>query len=93
MENKIDSPNIEIERTKIDQLDREIVCLLDRRFELVKTIAKIKMNHGIPIFQAGREQQVLERVANISKNSDSCIEIFKKIMLESKRLQEELICK
>lgn len=81
---------IEIERAKINQIDRSIIELLDRRFEVVRTIAEIKTWLGMPVFQAGREQEVLERVSSLSQNSDFMAEIFKKIMEESKKFQEAL---
>ena len=92
MENiKIDQ--IEIERQKINQIDGALVKLLDVRFETVQAIAKIKKQLQMPIFQPGREQIVLQRVSQISKNPKSNKRIFEIIMLESKNIQEALICK
>jgi len=84
---------LQIEREKIDIIDTRIVKLLDVRLKTVRNISEIKQKSGMPIFQAGREQNVLERVSNLSKNSDSCVEIFKKVMEESRKFQEGLICR
>lgn len=84
---------LQIEREKIDLIDTGIVKLLDVRLETVRNISEIKQKSGMKVFQAGREQKVLERVSSLSQNSASCIEIFKKIMEESKKFQGALICK
>ncbi len=82
-----------IEREKINNLNKQIIILLDNRFNSVAIISKIKKELGMPIFQANREQEILRRVAGVSKNPTHCIEIFKEIMDQSKRFQEELKCK
>ena len=45
----------------------------------------------MPIFQAGREQQVLDRVSSLSKNSKFNVEVFRAIMEQSKKFQEEIL--
>jgi len=82
---------IEIERQKINHIDEALIKLLDKRFEVVSTIVAIKKQIGTPIFQPGREREVLNHTSSLSKNSVSMQEIFRKIMQESRKIQGELI--
>jgi chorismate mutase len=87
---KCSRKNLERERKNVDRIDLEITKLLDKGIEVVSKIRKAKDELGMPICQPGREKQVLERVRQISKNPDFSEGVFKMIMEESKRFQEEL---
>jgi len=77
-------------RQEINKTDEEIVKLLDKRFEIVKTVVAVKKQLGIPIFQKEREKEVISKVGNISKNSKESQNIFKKIINETKKFEEKL---
>jgi len=49
-------------RWRIDELDRELVQLLNRRAELVKEIGAAKRAAGIQVSDGPREQQVYSKV-------------------------------
>src|SRR5262249_16810373 len=49
-------------REGIDALDVQISSLLESRFQLVEQMAAIKKDMGVPVRDAERENQVLERV-------------------------------
>lgn len=46
---------------KIDAIDRELVRLFEARMNVVLGVAAYKLAHGLPILNAGREQQVLDK--------------------------------
>ncbi|MBM3247119.1 chorismate mutase [Candidatus Pacearchaeota archaeon] len=92
MENKTIS-SLEIERQKINQIDKALVKLIDKRFEIVRNILDLKQNLGLPIFQPLREQKVLEKIAQLSQNPKQSINIFQTIISESRKLQEQLTWK
>ncbi|MBS3079404.1 chorismate mutase [Candidatus Pacearchaeota archaeon] len=81
---------LETIREEINKTDEDLIKLLDKRFEIVKTVVKIKKEKGIPFFQAKREQEILNRVSNLSKNSESSQNIFKVIMKETLKFEENL---
>ena len=81
---------IEIERMKINQIDGSIIKLLDMRFNVVKTILEIKKQNQMQIFQASREQEVLKRVSSQSNNPKFTCEVFRIIMQQSRKFQEEI---
>ncbi|MBC7112462.1 MAG: prephenate dehydratase [Candidatus Methanomethyliales bacterium] len=47
-------------RKKIEEIDREIVRLIDERIKLCKEIAIIKSEADMPVFDPGREREVVE---------------------------------
>lgn len=81
-------------RNEIDKLDSEIVQLLEKRFDVVKEIAKFKIKNNIPIYDPERETQVLEKSLNNLENKeyfDEIEKIFKQIMASSKTYQNQII--
>ena len=52
---------IEQLRTRIDEIDRRIVSLLNRRAQMAMKVGEIKHRNGAPIFAPEREEQVLRR--------------------------------
>lgn len=81
-------------RNEIDKLDSEIVQLLEKRFDVVKEIAKFKIKNNIPIYDPERETQVLEKNLNNLENKeyfDEIEKIFKQIIASSKTYQNQII--
>ncbi len=54
---------VEIERFRreIEQIDEEIVRLFSRRFEIVKKLARLKHELGLPVYDPAREEDVRRR--------------------------------
>ena len=81
-------------QNEIDKLDLEIVQLLEKRFDVVKEIAKFKIKNNIPVYDPERETQVLEKSLNNLENKeyfDEIEKIFKQIMASSKTYQNQII--
>ena len=53
-------------RTKIDQLDEQIVALLSERAAAAVAIGQLKLSNGAPIYEPNREQAVFEHVRSIN---------------------------
>jgi chorismate mutase len=51
-------------RNRIDRIDRRMVRLLQKRYELVREVGREKGNRGLSIVQPERERQVLEQVTS-----------------------------
>lgn len=51
-------------RTKIDELDRRLVELLNQRATAAHEIGKLKRNTSMPIYEPEREKKIFENVQN-----------------------------
>ncbi|NLP28123.1 MAG: chorismate mutase [Clostridia bacterium] len=80
-------------RSEIDLIDKELVDLLEERFELAQQIGQYKKERNMNILNKDRENQVIEKNLKLVKNSNYktyITEILKTIMEESKKLQSQL---
>lgn len=79
-------------RGRIDEIDREIVKLLNRRAEYVLELAPLKKRNNIDVFDPEREQQVHDnlRAANTGPLSPAAVDrIFDEVMSAMRELQRE----
>lgn len=78
-------------RAEIDTIDKQITKLLEQRMQTVRNIGICKQTMGKPVLDASRENSKLEALrSQIDENSYSYIaEIFKEIMAQSRRFQED----
>lgn len=81
-------------RNGIDDIDEKILKLFMKRMELCKGVADYKKQNNMPIFQGGREQQVIDRIKTLT--GDHSLEagtaaLFTTIMDISKVLQNREI--
>lgn len=51
-------------RPQIDEIDRQLVALLEKRMDLVQAVADYKKENGLAVLDSGREKQVLDKVAS-----------------------------
>lgn len=82
---------IEDWRIRIDELNDEIIALLNKRATYATEIGKIKREQGLPVFDAEREQLVLEKVSAMTKGPltpESIKNIFQVIMQETRKVEE-----
>lgn len=54
---------LEQARREIDEVDAQLAALFERRMRAVVQVARYKKEHGLPIHDPAREEQVLERSA------------------------------
>jgi chorismate mutase len=74
-------PKVKELRKQIDEIDREMVELLDKRVEIVKEIGRLKRSRGTEIFDPEREMKVLDNVSNSTKLDGEFIRsLFKSII-------------
>lgn len=57
-------------RSEIDEIDAQMILLFERRMDIVRQVALYKKTRGMPVFQAGREQEVLDKAAARLANKD-----------------------
>ncbi len=85
---------IERLRTRIDDIDNDIVEMLKRRHECARLLGEIKRRRGLPLKDPKRERQILRRVQSLSKKMrlepDQVREIFGRIFKMSVQAQAGL---
>ena len=82
---------LDVLRSEIDALDREIVGLLNRRARLALEVARTKKRSGRPIIDVGREREVLARVAMANDGpfpQDALLTLYRQLMETITRLEE-----
>ena len=81
-------------RNVIDDIDREIVALFERRMEVTRQVGEYKQRIGIPVLDAGREREViakkLEWLTDPALKTD-VTELYETIMGISRRQQRLLV--
>lgn len=81
-------------RDEIDEIDKELVRLFEKRMQLSVDVAKYKLSNNLPILNAKREDEVIEKNKRYLSN-ENLGEYFEKFMYElmnvSKELQDKFI--
>jgi chorismate mutase len=82
-------------RERLDVLDNEIARLLGERFEICREVAHYKREHGIPMMQPERVEQVraryLQRGTQANLPEDFSARLFEVLIDATCRLEDELI--
>jgi chorismate mutase len=83
MDNAGTQNRIEDLRSRVDEVDRELIRNLNERARIVQEIVTIKAEAGKPLFDPRREEEILRKVAEENEGPiyDSSIrEIFELIL-------------
>lgn len=89
-------PGLQEVRESIDDIDRQIVELLAERLRLVMEVGDIKRRHGVGVYDAARERDLLEKVARAAPEPltpDMAERIFQCIIEESRSLEQRHVSK
>ena len=81
-------------RKQIDQIDKELTTLFEKRMDIVLKVADYKKQNNIQILNQDRETQVLEKVINQLDNKDYLTEtqnFFSDLFDTSRKLQKRKI--
>ena len=81
-------------REQIDEIDRQIVSLYERRMEISCRVAEYKIETGKKVFDKKREEEklaVLKSLAHNDFNRHGIVELFEQIMSMSRKLQYQLL--
>lgn len=93
-ENAAVTEDLESWRANIDELDEELLTLLAKRMAVSRKIGNYKKEHGMPVLQSGRYNQLLSnrsKVGNKLELSEEFVNhIMKTIHEESVKIQLEL---
>ena len=78
-------------REEIDRIDEAMIGLLEDRMGVVKRVAAHKEREGLPVLDAARESDKLKTIESLC-SSDKTVyvtDVFREIMSQSRRFQEE----
>jgi 4-amino-4-deoxychorismate mutase len=82
-------------RQRLDPIDEEIARLLGERFQICREVAEYKSEHGIPMMQPDRVEQVraryLARGADVELPADFTAELFELLIGATCKLEAELM--
>ncbi len=77
------SPDLEVLRRHIDEIDKKLIAILTERARVVEGIGTTKRDDGTPIYAPHREKQVIDRVITLNEGPlpDRTIEaIYRELM-------------
>jgi chorismate mutase/prephenate dehydratase len=83
-------------RTRIDQLDKDILALINQRATIAAEIGKAKAENGEEVFSPAREEEVLQNALALNEKNGGplgpeCVRaVFREIMSGSRALQKPL---
>lgn len=78
-------------RRQIDEIDRGLLELLNRRTLVVEEIGRIKQNMAMPIYEPKREDEVFRNVMENNEGplpSDAVKRVFERIVDEMRTVQK-----
>jgi chorismate mutase len=84
------APGIPELRDSIDRIDRQLVELVTERLRLVMQVGEIKRAHGLEVYDAERERELLERVGKAARaplQPEMARRIFECVIQESRDLE------
>lgn len=79
-------------RDKIDEIDEGLVKLLNRRAEIVMKIKKLKEKQDVPLYDAKREEDLINNIVRYNKGplyNDNIIQIFESILRNVQILEKD----
>ena len=83
-------------REQIDQVDRQIVALYEKRMGLAAEVAEYKIERGMRVLDPKREREKLADLRELAANpfnAHGIEELFTQLMSMSRKLQYEIIAK
>jgi chorismate mutase len=84
--------SIDYWRGKIDEIEQELLELINRRAKYAQEIGRIKRQQGLPILNAKREQEIIERICHNNPgpmSNDYLTNIFKVIIENTRNFEAE----
>ncbi len=84
--------DLEYARNIIDETDKELVHLFEKRMNAVQIILQYKQEHGLPVYDPEREKNNLEQRSKLIKSEDLkpyFLQFYQSLMDISKSWQED----
>lgn len=81
-------------RRRVDELDRELVRMLNRRAQMTIQLGQLKKAAGLPARDEAREETILRHVRRLNPgplDDTALTAIFRAILDESRRVTSEML--
>ena len=79
-------------RGEIDKIDGDLLSLFLRRMECAEKVARYKLSHQIPVYNAEREREILDRTQQKGgKYGGDARQLFSSLMAMSREVQHRLL--
>ena len=81
-------------RQELDEIDRELVKLFEKRMKVSRLVAEYKLERGLPVLDARREEEVITSRASMLQDHafDSSVKaLYREIMRLGREEQERLM--
>lgn len=85
----INDPELNDVRRQINQVDNQILSLMEARFELIKKVAEIKKNKGLPIRDLEREKEIILSKIQKSDLPEEFISALYRLIIDTNAGMEE----
>lgn len=85
---------LSIAREEISNVDKEIAKLFEKRMQAVRMVSEYKIEHGLPVYDAARENALIERNTAYIENDDIrsyYVDFLRNTMKVSRQFQEKLM--
>lgn len=85
---------IEEARAQIEEIDKSMIELFEKRMKCASHVANYKMSHGLPILDKNREKALIDRNVKLIENKDFEVyyrEFFENMLDVSKKYQHRLM--
>ena len=79
-------------REEINQIDRGLVDLLNKRAEIVLLIKRMKEKNDMPLYDAKREEDLMDNIVSYNKGplyNDNIVQIFESILRNVQILEKD----
>lgn len=90
----MEDKELEALRNSVRSIDKELVCLFEKRLALSRSIAQRKMKAEIPVFDGKREAKNIEELSKLIEDLSvrpDFIRWYQMLMDISKKVQNRLI--
>ncbi|SRR5581483_6349372 len=84
--------NIADWRSKIDELDRKLVELINERARAAREIGRLKRSTQMPIYEPEREKQILENICRANRGplpDRELIQVYERLIDVMRNLQKD----
>ncbi len=79
-------------RKEINEIDKNLVDLLNRRAEAVMKIKRLKEDRNVPLYDAKREEELINNIVKYNKGplyNDNMVQIFESILRNVQVLEKD----
>lgn len=82
--------NLETLRNEIDEIDRQILSLFEKRMNTVKQVSSYKMAHHLPVLHKERERQVIENgIKQVNRENQNNARILLETLMQLSRWSQQ----